>query len=545
MGAGTASKWASIVPRMRILTRRVGTCALTVAFVVTAVTAMGADDVEPASAATPARFVTGWIPNWSASAVSEGTRGLGSGGANVFAEISPFGFTARSATTIATSGTETNLSAAVATARANQLPVVPSITDGTGKLALAGIRADPTTRTQHVQAITNLVTSRGYDGIDLDYEGFAFSDGRASWTATRPYWAAFIAELGAALHAQGRLLSVTVPPIWDNGNSGYWVYAWPEMLPHIDRLRLMVYDWSVGSPGPVSPLSWQSNVISYVKTVVPADQLSKVQIGVNAYGRSWATITSGTCPTNASLGTAGVQMESAPQLAADVGATPVRDPSGELRFTYDVSYTGNRSGSIPAPTLPAPTSNANSTSPIDARTLRPALRLNASGTTTCTVRRTVYYPDEQTIVQRTNAVIAAGLSGISIWALGYEPVSLWGPLSAIDVPRGPGGPGPTGALDSAVITAGGVTVAGWALDPEFDLPIAVTISVTNPGSGLQMSGPIMARSIRSDLTAYPSRTHGFTAGVSIATQPGARVCLHARGFGAAATVAVELACRTV
>ena len=147
--------------------------------------------------------------------------------------------------------------------------MVPSITDGSGKLTMAGILADPATRSTHVRTITDLVINRGYDGIDLDYEGFAFSDGRSSWATTRPNWAAFVAELGASLHAQGKLLSVTVPPIWDNGSSGYWVYAWPEMLPHVDRLRLMVYDWSVGSPGPVSPLSWQTNVINYVRSIVP------------------------------------------------------------------------------------------------------------------------------------------------------------------------------------------------------------------------------------------------------------------------------------
>ncbi len=530
---------------MRSRTRRVGRCALAVALLGAAATVPDGSGAQRASAATPARFVTGWIPNWSSSAVIEGTRAVTGGFATTFAEVSPFGFSAVAADRIATSGTEANLTVAVTSLRNQALPVVPSITDGTGKLVMAGILANPTTRTQHVQTITNLVVSRGYDGIDLDYEGFAFSDGRSSWTATRPNWAAFVAELGSALHAQGKLLSVTVPPIWDNGSSGYWVYAWPEMLPHIDRLRLMVYDWSVSAPGPVSPLSWQANVINYVKTIVPADQLSKVQIGVNAYGRSWATVTSGTCPTNASLGTVGVQMESAPQLALDNGAVPVRDASGELRFTYDVTYTGNKTGPTPAPLLPTPSSYANSTSPIEAGALRPALRLNSSGSTTCSVRRTVYFPDEFTIVQRTNAVIQAGLSGIAIWALGYDTPSLWAPLSGIDVPRGPGGSAPVGALDSAAISGPNVVVGGWALDPEFDLPITITVSVTNPGQGLQMSGPIMARDLRPDLTSYPSRTHGFDVGVAIAAVSGAQVCVHARGYGFAAGSTTVIGCRTV
>ena len=42
-----------------------------------------------------------------------------------------------------------------------------------------------------------------------------------------PLWVAFVSELGARLHADGRILTVTVPPIYDAGqspDSGYWVY---------------------------------------------------------------------------------------------------------------------------------------------------------------------------------------------------------------------------------------------------------------------------------------------------------------------------------
>ncbi|MFM2072808.1 MAG: hypothetical protein RLZZ623_3072, partial [Actinomycetota bacterium] len=63
------------------------------------------------TAATPGRFVTGWIPNWSTSVVSDGTRALdaGQGYDSIFVEASPFAFTATAAGTIALSGTEANL----------------------------------------------------------------------------------------------------------------------------------------------------------------------------------------------------------------------------------------------------------------------------------------------------------------------------------------------------------------------------------------------------------------------------------------------------
>lgn len=414
---------------MRIRLRSVSARALAVVVLGASIVAWHSD-ARPARAAPLSRFVTGWIPIWSSAAVSEGTQAISGGSAGLFAEVSPFGFSARSATSLVTSGSEANLSASVQALRAQGLKVVPSITDGTGKLVMQAILTDPTTRAQHVQAITGLVVSRGYDGIDLDYEGFAFTDGRESWDETAPVWLQFVKDLSASLRANGKMLAVTIPPQWDNGASGYWVYGMKDVVPHVDRLRLMVYDWSVGKAGPVGPLSWQANVISYVKSVVPADQLGKVQIGVNTYGRSWATVVSGTCPVNASTGTTSVQMESLPKLIADVQASPVRDPSGEIRFTYDVTYTGNRSGPVAAPTLPTPDTFANSTQPIETASLRPALRLNSSGTTTCTVRRTVYAPDPDTIVMRTQAVATAGLGGIAIWALGYEMPDIWPRLAA-------------------------------------------------------------------------------------------------------------------
>ena len=56
-------------------------------------------------------------------------------------------------------------------------------------------------------------------GIDLDYETFAFTDGSGSWGATQPNWTAFVNELAAALHAQGKLLAVTIPPPCSTGGS--------------------------------------------------------------------------------------------------------------------------------------------------------------------------------------------------------------------------------------------------------------------------------------------------------------------------------------
>ena len=77
---------------------------------------------------------------------------------------------------------------------ASPITVLPAIADGSGKGRMASTLADPALRAQHVADIVALVVANGYDGIDLDYEVFAFSDGSSSWGATQPNWTAFVTE---------------------------------------------------------------------------------------------------------------------------------------------------------------------------------------------------------------------------------------------------------------------------------------------------------------------------------------------------------------
>ncbi len=489
----------------------------------------GAGEREASATAPGApRFVTGWVPYYG---VTDGLKAITGGNEGVFAEVSPFSFMAAGATDLRVVGGTDALAKTLTALRAQHLPVVPTITDGTPKLAMAAILDDPITRAQHVQALVALVVLNNFDGIDLDYEGFAFADGRASWPTTRPDWVAFIQLLGPQLHAQGRLLSVTVPAIWDGGTSGYTVYDWSNIIGSVDRLRIMTYDWSVAKKGPIAPLDWDTNVLSYITSVIPAAQLSKVQLGVPAYGRSWAEKLSGTCPSTASLGTISVQMENASKLAADHQATPVREAkSDEMMFTYDQTFAGTMSTSLtPAPYVP-PAVVAAEVDSADSAGLRPAVRMIQPGANvTCTVRRTVYYPDAMSVKNRADAALAKGLSGIAIWALGYESADLW-PLLATSESGRPAGTAVIGHLDAAHAQGGSVGLTGWAIDPEFDLPITVQVSV----NGGAFSGPILAGNNREDLPAAIAGAdplHGFEASVPIPTNVGDNVCIQATGWG--------------
>jgi spore germination protein YaaH len=374
------------------------------------------------------QFVGGWMPWWQSTADRQAELNTIAAAAPLMNEVSPFWYAAHG-TTVDLLGNGTTLDKTVASLRAAGLQVIPSVVDGNGKGVMAAILADPAQRAIHVQAITDLAVAQGYDGIDIDYEVFAFTDGRASWPATKPNWIFFVTELSAALHAQGKLLSITVPPVWNNGTAGYTVYSQPEIAPYADRVRLMVYDWSVSTAGPISPLFWVQSVMAYSSTVVPA---SKLQLGVPAYGRHWAVKKNSNelCPDGA-LFTDSVTMEQAPALATRHGLTPVRDSNGwgEMTFTWEEVVSGPRTATAP-PTYTPPATQVGQVNGTTDPALTPAVRLNPpSGYVTCTVTHRVYYADEWTVRQRADAAVAAGWKGIYIWALGYENTSTWTVLS--------------------------------------------------------------------------------------------------------------------
>jgi hypothetical protein len=273
------------------------------------------------------------------------------------------------------------------------LQVIPTMTDGTDKLVLSGYLSNATTRTTIVKTIVDLVMKNNFDGIDLDYEGFAFVDGSASWSKTAPRWVAFIKELSVALRANNKLLSVSTPYLYNpnEAQKGYFVYSWADIASSIDRLRIMTYDYSVAKPGPMGPLSWTEKTVKYAISVMPA---SKVYLGLPGYGRDWITSVKGKCPTSAPPGLIGgakaatFRMNYAAAKAAIDGAVPIYDEKfGEATYNYTQSYNG----------------------------------LSATGASTaCTVNRTVWYQNARSFADRMALVAKYRLGGAAMWTLGME-----------------------------------------------------------------------------------------------------------------------------
>ena len=347
--------------------------------------------LSPANANNPPRkILSGWLPDYSLA------RNLPTveGNLDLIRDISPFWYGLTGESSIkdkyALGKYTTPKEQVIARLKANGVLLLPTITDDNNKLVLANLLANPTSRSNIVQTIKALVLKYNYDGIDLDFETFYTQDGRSSWAALKPNWIAFIKELSTALHDQGKLLSVTTPPDFapETKRAGNWIYSWAEIGPLIDRLRIMAYDFSTTSPGPIGPLPWTEDGVKYAITQMPA---SKVFLGIPGYGRDWITKVEGVCPKDFTSSVvvgakAAVVMREAPNLAASNNALPTYNTTNaESTFTYKKTYVD-------------PTNSASF----------------------CTASRTVWYPDERSYAARTNLVGKYRLGGIAVWTFGME-----------------------------------------------------------------------------------------------------------------------------
>jgi spore germination protein YaaH len=272
----------------------------------------------------------------------------------------------------------------VARARPEGVPLLVTIFDDTESGVMAGLLADPGARTAHVSAIAELVVANDFDGVDLDYEMFAFSDARSTWDTTRPNWIAFLEELTVALHGRDKLVVVSIPHL------GYTVYDHEATGEIVDRIRIMTYDYSTGEPGPIAPTEWVREVVDDLKDIVPPE---KIDLGIPAYGRDWVVSVTGTCPADQEPRTRSVTPSSATASAAEHGVQVQWDEEAEeARFDYAATLTGVDVTGAPA---------------------------------SCTVSRTVWFLEERAIHRRAWIAHREDLHGVAIWALGNDDPAMW------------------------------------------------------------------------------------------------------------------------
>ena len=332
------------------------------------------------------RFVSAWLPDWT---VDSGFAAFQEN-ADMFTDLTTFFHTITGDNGNLTGLVDSSVRERVVNGTKEQgVPVLAAVLDQTPKGTMARVLNDPATRAAHINELLTLVDERGYDGIDIDYEHFAFLDGRDSWASTRPGWVAFIQELGDQLHARGKYLTVAVPPMFNNNaddSSGYWVYDWPAIADSVDTLRVMTYDYSLQDPGPISPMAYVQRATEYgLETLGP----DKFRVGVPTYGRDWIVTADGACGgagLNYNVSRSAELME---QKLQETGAAyQFNEEWQEAGFTYNQTLPG------------------------------------------CTAVHQVNYSDARSVGAKAQYALDNG-TGIALWSLGGESPDTWQTLREI------------------------------------------------------------------------------------------------------------------
>lgn len=222
-----------------------------------------------------------------------------------------------------------------------------------------------TNRSRAISEILSLLKSKGYSGVNIDFEGVSSSD--------RPYLTAFFRELATSLHANNYLVTAALPAKTTEEEWSAWsgAYDYEALAPYLDLAVIMSYDqhYAKGPAGPVASHAWVERVISYsLRYFSP----QKLIMGVAAYGYDWSE-RSGKALNNAAIQSLINQYTIAPKW---------HDSHKSPYFTY------TKSG----------------------------------------VKHEVWYENRQSTAAKLELVDKYNLRGVAIWRLGYEDPGIWNVL---------------------------------------------------------------------------------------------------------------------
>jgi spore germination protein YaaH len=230
------------------------------------------------------RTLSAWIANWDGGA---GYRQVLAHSSR-FRFVSPYWyFTTDDPGTIGLNPPATTVrqrATWLSTLHSRGIRVVPTVGSRWSPDKAESVFTDPTLSEAHVNALVALVLESGYDGIDLDYEGFAHPRTASQAVVIRHAYAAFVRRLCGRLHSAGKTCTITL---------GAETTAGPRIVNDYraigrtaDLVRLMCYDlhgpW--GGPGPVTTTPWTARVLRFATSRIPP---SKIELDVPTYGYQW------------------------------------------------------------------------------------------------------------------------------------------------------------------------------------------------------------------------------------------------------------------
>lgn len=160
------------------------------------------------------------------------------------------------------------------------LKVYPMVTKYVWSDKMRPFWANRTTRNRAATELARLMQGGDYAGIHLDIENVDQRDAEAL--------RAFYADIAARVHGQGRQFTIALPAKSIGTPDWHPTYNYAKLASFSDLVVIMAYDhgYAGGPAGPVAPLPWVRNVLTYGLKYIPP---SKLLLGVPWYGYDWGS----------------------------------------------------------------------------------------------------------------------------------------------------------------------------------------------------------------------------------------------------------------
>ncbi|MES2014327.1 MAG: glycosyl hydrolase family 18 protein [Patescibacteria group bacterium] len=404
--------------------------AIVFAFVLSAIVVGFGSATYRAEAATkpktPALEVSGWLPYWrKATSTADALVHL-----SAFTEINPFGYTVKNDGTLndAMKIDEAPWPELIAAAKAKKVRVIPTVMWSNGE-AIHQILSNSTTRVALEDAIAALVKEKGFDGIDIDFEG--------KKAETKPYFATFLKGLYQRMGNKWVMCDIeartpvssrydgTPPP-----DAGVYANDFVAINKYCDRVHIMTYDQGSidvkltkaanGTPYvPVADPKWVEKVVNLAAQTISK---KKIVIGVATYGYEYKVTPLLEYGYKYELQWA-FNQKYAFDIISQYQASVQRNSAGEMSFTY-----------IPN-VLPSPSVAANTDPTLN---LVPVATTSYSDGSTAPANPAVasfnvlWWSDAKAIQDKIALAKKLGVRGIAIFKIdGGEDPSLWDVLKKI------------------------------------------------------------------------------------------------------------------
>ncbi len=378
-------------------------------------------------AATGKFELSGWVPDWrAASGTLDVTPHL-----QQMTSVMPFGFTMSASGHVLDNAhlDQEPWTTFIANAKAAHVRVVPSIMWGRGP-EIQAILSDSTKRVALEDEIAALVKSRGFDGIDIDFE--------AKQAQTINYFSTFLKGLYARMGQKWVYCTVEARmPLEDRYSPGATIPAdateyandFTQINKYCDRVELMAYDQgtvdvrlNVARRAPYAPVADPGWVESIARLAAQTISRNKLILGIPAYGYEYSvTSQGGSSYLYETLGafnpTYGVK------LAQQLGITPGRTSAGELGFVYNPQSVLAVGPNFANPTLAAYSTPVQDQS--QAPTTSVAQNLSAQSAALQQFNY-ITWSDAQAIADKITLARTLGLRGVAVFSLGgAEDQGMW------------------------------------------------------------------------------------------------------------------------